>query len=98
MGHPFVDTSDATRHLALMWCIYGYTGQSVKECSRVHSASLQAVLGAELLGLGPASGLLGEAGAVGLGVEAVVAASCPVVGGLVVVDGVGPTMAAAPAQ
>jgi hypothetical protein len=51
---------------------------------------LEAVLGAKLLGLGPAGvGLLGKAGRGGLGVQAVMAAASAVVGGLFVVEGVG---------
>src|SRR6266508_3218810 len=59
-------------------------------------AGLQAVLGAELLGLGAAGGgLLREPGGGGLGAQAVVAAPGAVVGGLVVVVGVGAAVAAA---
>jgi hypothetical protein len=51
---------------------------------------LQPVLGPELLGLGLAGGgLLGEPVGGGLGPQALVAAPCALVGGLVVVDGVG---------
>src|SRR6266508_4370986 len=59
-------------------------------------AGLQAVLGAELLGLGAAGGgLLREPGRGGLGAQPVVAAPGAVVGGLVVVVGVGAAVAAA---
>src|SRR6266536_636849 len=56
----------------------------------------QAVLGAELLGLGVAGGgLVREAGGGGFGAQALVAAAGALVGGVVVVGGVGAAQAAA---
>jgi hypothetical protein len=61
----------------------------------VNLLGLQAVLGPELLGLGPAGGgLLGEPGRGGLGPQPLVAAPGPLVGGLVVVGGVGAAVTA----